>query len=197
MLNMWFITTCVLFSFAFVMVYLGMTGFRDAIIVSLLALVVLTLSGFVNIIWLVLYNRQLVIYSPNSKRVYYILSYTFTSLIFLIVVVCYNYLSHQPTDLINIISLLVISLFVNTLIVTFHNYIILQDAKVNADMENSHLKQQMPKQLISYSANKYTLIFYSMHSTSSNLYIRWILKLPKSIWFVCPTFFGHQSQIII
>jgi len=140
MLNMWFITTCVLFSFAFVMVYLGMTGFRDAIIVSLLALVVLTLSGFVNILWLVLYNRQLVIYSPNSKRVYYILSYTFTSLIFLIVVVCYNYLSHQPTDLINIISLLVISLFVNTLIVTFHNYIILQDAKVNADMENSQLK---------------------------------------------------------
>lgn len=139
-LTLWFVTTCVLFSFAFVTVYLGITGLRDAIIVSLLALIVLSLSGFVNILLLVLYNKQPVVYSPGLKRVYYILSYTFTSLIFLIVVVCYNYLSHQLTDLTNIISLLVISIFVNTLIVIFHNYIVLQDAKVNADIENSQLK---------------------------------------------------------
>lgn len=139
MLNIWLVVTCVLFVFAFVIVYLGMKGFQVAIIVSSLSLVVLTLSGYVNILWFLLFAKQLAAYSPNSRYRYY-LSYAFTCLIFLIVVTFYNHLTRQTTSLIDVISLIVISIFVNTLIVTFQNYIVLQEAKVNSDMENSQLK---------------------------------------------------------
>jgi len=139
-LNFLFAFTSALFVFAFVIVLWGTKGFQDAIFGSLLTLILLALAGFGNILWPLLFKKQLAVRSLNSKKTYYTLSYVFTSLIFVIIVICYNQLIHEPTDIIEIVSLIVISIFVNTLVVVFHNYVVLQDAKMNADMENSQLK---------------------------------------------------------
>jgi len=138
-LNLWFISTCTLFVFAFVIVFQGIKGIHDAILGALLTLIVLMLTGFANIMWLFLL-KKLVSHSFNTKKIYYTLSYTFSICIFLTVIVSYNYIYQQPTSILELSNLVVVSVFVNTLIVIFHNYIALQDAKVNADMENSQLK---------------------------------------------------------
>jgi LytS/YehU family sensor histidine kinase len=98
------------------------------------------LTGFANILLLFLLQNQFVNHPSNNRNVYYTLSYSFSTCIFLAIVTLYNYLFQQPTDLIQIFSLVIVSIFVNTLIVVFYNYIILQDAKMNADIENSQLK---------------------------------------------------------
>jgi len=139
-LNFLFAFTSALFIFAFVIVLWGTKGFHDAIRGSVLTLILLALTGFGNILWPLLFKKQLAIHSPSSKKMHYTLSYVFTSLIFVIVIICYNQLNHDTTAIIDIISLIVISVFVNTLVVVFHNYVVLQDAKMNADMENSQLK---------------------------------------------------------
>lgn len=139
-LNLWFITICALFVFAFVMVFWGVRGLNDAILGSSLAIVILIPISFANLLWLFLFRRQSSFHFLYSKKKYYLVSFIFSTGFFLIVVWGYNYLHYQQLNLIDIITLIIISLFVNTLIVIFHNYIILQDIKVSSDMENSLLK---------------------------------------------------------
>lgn len=139
-LNLWFISVCALFVFAFVMVFWGIKGIHDAILGASLTLITLMLTAFANIMWLSLFKKQLASHPSNTKKIYYTISYIFSISVFITVVLTYNYLFQQPIDLIEIINLIVVSIFVNTLIVAFHNYIALQDAKVNAEMENSQLK---------------------------------------------------------
>lgn len=139
-LNLWFISICVLFVFAFVMIFMGSKGFQDAIRGSLLTLIILMLTGFANVMWRLLFQKKLTAHPSRVKKIYYALSYTFTICIFFAIVIGYNYLTQQSTDLIDLLNLIVISIFVNTMVVAFHNYIILQEAKVNSDMENSQLK---------------------------------------------------------
>ena len=139
-LTLWFISVSVLFVFAFVMVFMGKNGFREAVSGSVLTLIILMVVGFANIMWLSLFNKRLAAHVANSKKAHYALSYAFAISVFLLVVMPYNYLNHEQSDLINIISLIAISIFVNTLFITFHNYIVLQDAKVHSDIENSQLK---------------------------------------------------------
>jgi hypothetical protein len=54
--------------------------------------------------WSLLFRKQLIVKSANFKKIYYTLSYVFTSLIFVVVVTCYNQLIHEPTDIIDIVS---------------------------------------------------------------------------------------------
>ncbi len=139
-LNFWFIAICVLFVSAFIIVFWGVRGLKDAILGSSLALVILIPIAFADILWLLLFRKQSFSRSLHSKKKYYLVSYVFSSGLFLSVVWCYNYLHHQQINLIDIITLIIISVFVNTLIIMLHNYIILQDIKVTSDMENSLLK---------------------------------------------------------
>ena len=139
-LNVGLVSTCTLFVFAFVIVFQGIKGIHEAVLGALLALIILMLTGFANIMWLFLLRKQSVTHSTNTKRIYYVLSYSFSICIFLTIVVGYNYIYHQSLELLELVSLVGVSVFLNTIIVIFHNYVVLQDAKMNADMENSNLK---------------------------------------------------------
>jgi len=139
-LNLWFISVCTLFIFSFMILFWGTRGVQVAIQGASLTLITLSLTSFANILWLYLFKKSSLSNSLDNKKVYYTISYIFSVFIFLVVIITYNYLFKQSTNLIDIVSLVVVSIFVNTLIVIFHNYFVLQDAKVNADMENTQLK---------------------------------------------------------
>jgi two-component system, LytTR family, sensor kinase len=139
-LNAWLITVCALFVFAFVIVFWGMKGLNDAILGSSLAFVILIPIAFADILWLILFRGQQSFKFSSSKEMYYLAGYLFSAGVFLLTVWCYNYLNQVIIGLIDIVTLLVISLFVNTLIVLSQNYVILQDVKISSDMENSRLK---------------------------------------------------------
>jgi two-component system, LytTR family, sensor kinase len=140
LLSIWFIVMCALFVFAFVIVFQGIKGIHDAIIGASLTLIILLLTGFANIMWLYLFRKKLSSRFYNTKKLYYVTSYTFSIFIFLILVSSYDYIKQQPIDILEQLNLIVLSIIVNSLIVVFHNYIALQDAKMNADLENSQLK---------------------------------------------------------
>lgn len=113
---------------------------KDAILGSSLSLVILLPIAFANILWLLIFRKQPHVRSLSAGRNYYLASYAFSALLFPFVVWYYNYLHHQTLNAIDLINLVIISVFVNTLILILHNYIILQEIKVRADMENSLLK---------------------------------------------------------
>jgi two-component system, LytTR family, sensor kinase len=139
-LNLWFITVCTLFIFSFMILFWGTRGVQEAMQGALLTLITLSLTCFANILWLHLFKESSLSNPSNNKKVYYTISYFFSVFVFLAVVITYNNLLKQLTNLTDIVSLAVVSIFVNTLIVIFNNYFVLQDAKINADMENSQLK---------------------------------------------------------
>jgi two-component system, LytTR family, sensor kinase len=139
-LNVGFISTCTLFVFAFVIVIQGIKGIHDAVLGASLTLIILMLTGFANIMWLFLLKKQPIANSSNTQKIYYFLSYTFSICIFLAVVISHSYIYHQSLGILVLLNLVVVSVFVNTIIVFFHNYIVLQDAKMNADLENFNLK---------------------------------------------------------
>jgi two-component system, LytTR family, sensor kinase len=139
-LNIWFILTCTLFLFAFILVFLGAKDIQKAILGASLALILLMLTCFANILWMYLLKKKFTIYPLESSQVYYLFTYISSAVIFLTVVFVYDILFHQDTDLLEAFNLVIVSAFVNTLIVIFHKYIALQDAKMNADIENAQLK---------------------------------------------------------
>lgn len=139
-LTLWFTSVSVVFVFSFIMVFIGKKGFHEAIHGSVLTLIILMLVGFSNIGWLTLFKKRLQVHAVNSKKIHYTASYTLAVAIFLTVVLSYNQFIHERFDWVNTVSLITVSFFVNTLFITFHNYIILQDAKVHSDIENSQLK---------------------------------------------------------
>ncbi len=138
-LNIWLISICALFVCAFVMAFWGIAGLRDAILGATLTLVIMTPIAFANILWLVLFRRPQS-ERPHAKQIYYLSGYLFSMGIFLLTIWCYNYLNYVLLGLIDIITLIVISMFVNTLIVLLQNYVILQEIKTRSDIENSLLK---------------------------------------------------------
>lgn len=139
LLNLLFISVCTLFIFSFIILFWTIKGLQDAIIGALLTSITLSLVSFANLLWLYLFQKRLK-NGASGKKVYYMVSYFSSMLFFLLIVVINNLLAHQHTNWIDIFSLTVISVFVNSLIVNFHDYVVLQDAKTVADIENSTLK---------------------------------------------------------
>lgn len=139
-LNIGFILTCTLFLFAFILVFLGIKDVQKAILGASLSLVSLLLTSFANVLWMYLLKKKFSFYPLGFSKTYYVFTYISSALIFVVVVFVYNIIYQQNTDLLEFINLIVVSAFVNTLIVIFHKYIALQDAKVHADIENAQLK---------------------------------------------------------
>jgi len=139
-LNLWFIAVCALFVFSLIMTFWEMQGLHNAMLGFSLTFVILIPVAFANIGWLLLFRSQSLSHSLHSKKKYYLASYTFSTGFFVSIVCGYNYLHSQSITLIDLITLVIISTFVNTLIIMLHQYIILQEIKTNADVENSLLK---------------------------------------------------------
>jgi sensor histidine kinase YesM len=111
--------------------------FRNLII----GIVIMTAISILNLIILLVFERIPVFHSKKSERNYYLLtSYVLNVPVFILIIILFTFFFQHSGHISGIVDLMVIGAFANTWSLFIQNYVILQDTKLNAEMENSRLK---------------------------------------------------------
>lgn len=139
-LNYWLTLYFFLFGFASTMASLGVEGFNKAVTTSTVGAIIFILNAFSNLGLAILFFNRSVFNKSISKKKYLLLSYGFSLLIFVFVIIGYAFIRNFPISLTNYVFIAFVCILINTLILTFQYYIVIQDAKVKSDIENSQLK---------------------------------------------------------
>jgi two-component system, LytTR family, sensor kinase len=139
-LNLWLTFYFVLFGFASSMANSGIEGFYRAIVSSVIISIVLFLNAFANLGLFLFFEYRYEITKSNYKTKFLVLSYGFSLLVFALVIIGYALIKKSPIQLSNFVFIIIVCFLINTLILAFQHYIVIQEAKVKADLENSQLK---------------------------------------------------------
>jgi sensor histidine kinase YesM len=107
---------------------------------SLLGSIILVTSGFSNLALLLFLEKKLIINKTVHRRKYLLSSFILSYAVFLLVSVGYAYIEGKTLQTQNYLYIGVICIMINSMILAFQNFVILHDAKINADLENSNLK---------------------------------------------------------
>ncbi|MFT3738692.1 MAG: histidine kinase [Breznakibacter sp.] len=137
--NFWIAVYFCLFGFFTTLASVGLGELPKAVTNSLLGLTTMLVIAFGNLGLFVFLDSKLFKY----KIGFIVLSYCFSFAAFVSIIRIHTYVNNTgdlSTSLLSLIYLFVISILTNTLILALQNFIIVQDAKVKSDIENSCLK---------------------------------------------------------
>lgn len=135
-LNLWLTSYFVLFGFVSAM---ASSGFAKALTNAIIAGVLLLFNSFINLAILLFHEKRLG-RSRNGKLRHLVASYGIGFITYIMILLVYNHINNIAVSVSLFIYAILVSLFINTLILVFQGFIIIQDAKVRADIENSELK---------------------------------------------------------
>jgi len=139
-LSIWITTFFIMFEVAVTLEHYGIEGLSRAIRNSIIAAIILILNAFTNLTLLLYLDKILVKYKYNHRKIYLASSYCFSLIVYVIVVLVYTFINHNPLLLSKLIYVIILGILVNTVIIILQNYVMVQDAKINSDIENAQLK---------------------------------------------------------
>jgi two-component system, LytTR family, sensor kinase len=139
-LSIWITTFFILFEVTVTLEQYGTEGLSRAIRNSIIAALILILNAFINLALLLYLDRKIVKHKYNHRKIYLISSYSFSIILYVIVTIGYTIINHDSVHSSKLIYVVILCLLVNTLIVTLQNYVMVQEAKINSDIENARLK---------------------------------------------------------
>lgn len=119
----------------------GDGGFQLEFRNSVIGFAIMTVIAISNLLFLLLFERLPVFRSKKTERNYFILtSYAVNIPVFILIIMLFAFIFNHSGNVSGIAYLMVIGAFANTLSLFIQNYVILQETKLNAEMENSQLK---------------------------------------------------------
>lgn len=140
LLNFWLASYFFLFGFVTIMATQGSQGLQTAVLDSFIATVLLLFNGLVNLLLLLYFEKKLLRNKPWYKRSQFAISYLLNFVVYIIIISAFAAIRgsviHTPT----LILVSVICVLINSLILVLQNYIIIQNSKAEADLENIQLK---------------------------------------------------------
>lgn len=139
-LNCWLTSYFFLFGFVITMTTHGMASFHMAIVNSLLGAVILILNSFANLALLLFFERKVFVNKKVHRIKYLVFSFGLSFLVYIIILLCYAVINNSVVSLSTFIYVFVICILINSIILALQSYVVIYDAKVNADIENSQLK---------------------------------------------------------
>lgn len=139
-LSIWVTTFFILFEATLTLEQYGTKGFSTAIRNSIIAAIILILNASTNLALLLFLDKKLTNNKSNHRKIYLALSYCFSLIMYVIVVLSYTFIKHNPLHLSKLFYVIILSILVNTVIIILQNYVMVQDAKINSDIENAWLK---------------------------------------------------------
>lgn len=133
----------ILFNFFTSIVRTEETDIHHVAMQALLGGILLLLNAYINLLLMIIAEKHLKLKEFKQKTILIaVAAYIINILVFLFVVSIYNrILDSKEFTSMSYIILIIISIMVNTLIIVLQRYIILLDAKANADLENSKLRE--------------------------------------------------------
>jgi LytS/YehU family sensor histidine kinase len=139
-LSIWITTFFILFEVIVTLENYGTEGLSRAIRNSIIAAIILQLNAFTNLALLLYLDKRLIKYKYNQRKIYLASSYCFSLTVYILVVLVYTFINHNPIHLLQLIYVIILGILVNTLIIILHNNVMVQEAKINSDIENAQLK---------------------------------------------------------
>lgn len=140
-LNIWITTFFILFWFVATLQQCGIEMLSSAKKDSIIAAIILVVNAFTNLALLLFLDKKLVKYKYNHRKIYMAASYCFSLIVYIIVVLIYTtFINHNPVHLSELVYVIILGILINASILTLQNYVIMQDAKINSDIENAQLK---------------------------------------------------------
>ena len=139
-LNLWITSFFFMFGLFSSLASYGYKDLHLAIRDSLLGGIMVNLNTFINLGLLLKYEKRFSAKRKKQKLAFAAFSYLVNLPIYIIVIMSYDLALHIYTSPYSILFISAISVFVNTLILAFQNFVIVQDEKVIAELENSKLR---------------------------------------------------------
>jgi len=139
-LGIWITTFFILFEVTVTLENYGAIGLSRAIRNSIIAAIILILNASTNLALLLYLDKRLGTYKYNHRKIYLVLSYGISVIVYVIATITYAFMNHNPMYSSKLISVIILCILVNTLMLTLQNYVMVQDAKINSDIENAQLK---------------------------------------------------------
>ena len=116
-------------------------SFQTEIRNSIMGIIIMTIISISNLLILLLFERLSLFRSKKSETNYFRLtSYVINVPVFILIIILFAFFIQHSGRISGIMNLMIIGAFTNTLSLVIHNYVILQETKLNAEMENSKLK---------------------------------------------------------
>lgn len=141
-LNFWLALYIFFFALMISLLSLGMEGWERALFSSIIGALVLALNSYINVSLLLILEKK----QRTSKKNPVALYSFFISLSFLIIIpidmliVANSLVSREEAEFTTYISFVILCILVNAMVIALQWFVILQDAKINSDIENSRLK---------------------------------------------------------
>ena len=140
LLNFWLTVFFFVLGFISAMTNFDAADFKTAISQSFLGAIILILNAFANLALLLIFEVRLSVSKLKGRKIFLILSYGSSLLIFIMIALSYAASNRSPIHLWSFLYMIIISILINTLILILQNYILIHEGKANADIENSRLK---------------------------------------------------------
>jgi sensor histidine kinase YesM len=140
LLNFWLSSYFFLFGFVSILVTSGVSQIHKALVDSFLGMIMLIFNGLINLLLLLHFENKVITSKRKLRKRHYSVSYVLSFVVYIIVIFGSAAIMGTRVHFSTLVFMTVICILINTLILVLQNYIIIQDAKASADLENVQLK---------------------------------------------------------
>lgn len=140
LLIFWLSSYFFLFGFVSILVTSGVSQLHKALFDSFVGMILLSLNGLINLALLLHFENKVITKKCKLKKTHYSVSYLLSFIMYILVIFGSAAIMGKEVKFSTLVFMSVICILINSLILVLQNYIIIQDAKASADLENIQLK---------------------------------------------------------
>ena len=138
--NFWLTAYFFLLGFVTSLAGVGLSGLHEAISRASFGALLLSLNAFTNLGLLIAFELDVIENRNKHKTRFLVTSISLNSIIYLSVTILNSLIFGHKLHTFTLVLTVILSILVNMLILALQNFIVLHDAKANADIENSKLR---------------------------------------------------------
>jgi sensor histidine kinase YesM len=140
LLNFWLSSYFFLFGFVTILATSGVSQIHKAVLDSFIESIILIINGLINLLLLLYFENKVITRKSKLWKRQMVASYLLSFLIYVVIIFGFAAIRGTEVQVSTLLLVAIICILINSLILVLQNYIIIQDAKSRADMENIQLK---------------------------------------------------------
>jgi sensor histidine kinase YesM len=140
LLNFWLSSYFFLFGFVTILATSGVSQIHKAVLDSFIESIILIINGLMNLLLLLYFENKVITRKSKLWKRQMVASYLLSFLIYVVIIFGFAAIRGTEVQISTLLLVAIICILINSLILVLQNYLIIQDAKAGADMENMQLK---------------------------------------------------------
>lgn len=140
LLNFWLSSYFFLFGFVAILVTAGVSELHKALLDSLIESIILIITGLINLLLLLYFENKSATKKSCLWKQKITASYLLSFTVYILIIFGFATIKGTVVKVSTVVFIAIICILINSLILVLQNYIIIQEAKAAAEMENVQLK---------------------------------------------------------